>query len=91
MKDFTTSSFDLQTASVGTLGSMQTRNTSNIANPISITDKSQRITALYLRLSNDDKNTDESDSIANQRTIGTCYAEENGLTNIMEFVDDGYG
>ena len=81
---------NLQTASVGSLGHMQTANISNINNPISLGAKSQRITALYLRLSNDDKNTDESDSIANQRTIGMRYAEENGLSNIMEFVDDGW-
>ena len=94
-RDFSSSSFDLQTASVGRLGSMQGGNASKmssfggIATP-NISAKNQRITALYLRLSNDDKNTDESDSIANQRTIGTRYAEENGLSNIMEFVDDGW-
>jgi len=87
MKDFTTSGFDLQTASIGTLGNMQT---ANIGSAMSISAKNQRICALYLRLSNDDKNLDESDSIANQRAIGTRYAEENGLTNIMEFVDDGW-
>ena len=91
MKDF-----NLQTANASSLGSMQTASISNaknigsIKNPINIGASSQRITALYLRLSNDDKNLDESDSIANQRTIGTRYAEENGLSNIMEFVDDGW-
>ncbi len=48
------------------------------------------ITALYCRLSQEDENKGDSDSIVNQRAILTKYAEENGFTNIQIFVDDGY-
>lgn len=49
-----------------------------------------QITALYCRLSQEDENKGDSDSIVNQRNILTKYAEENGFTNIQIFVDDGY-
>ena len=49
-----------------------------------------KITALYYRLSQEDENIGESDSITNQKSILTKYAQENGFTNIREFVDDGY-
>ena len=49
-----------------------------------------KITAIYLRLSNDDGNAGDSDSIINQRSIVTKYAQDNGFHNIVEFVDDGY-
>ena len=48
------------------------------------------ITALYCRLSQEDENKGDSDSIVNQKAILTKYAEENGFTNIQVFVDDGY-
>ena len=48
------------------------------------------ITALYCRLSQEDENKGNSDSIVNQKAILTKYAEENGFTNIQIFVDDGY-
>ena len=48
------------------------------------------ITALYCRLSQEDENKGDSDSIVNQKAILTKYAEENGFTNIQIFVDDGY-
>jgi DNA invertase Pin-like site-specific DNA recombinase len=47
-------------------------------------------TALYLRLSNDDGINRESNSISNQRDILTHYANENGFTDLQEYVDDGY-
>lgn len=50
----------------------------------------EQITALYCRLSQEDENKGDSDSIVNQRTILTKYAEENGFTNIQIFIDDGY-
>ena len=50
----------------------------------------QRITALYMRLSADDGNVGDSDSIVHQREMLTKYAHDNGFSNIMEFVDDGY-
>ncbi len=49
-----------------------------------------KITALYLRLSQEDEREGESNSIANQRDILTKYALDNGYDNIREFVDDGY-
>lgn len=49
-----------------------------------------KITAIYSRLSQEDMNIGESDSITNQKSILTKYAQENGFTNIREFVDDGY-
>ena len=49
-----------------------------------------KITALYCRLSQEDENKGDSDSIINQKAILTKYAEENGFTNIQIFIDDGY-
>ncbi|MBQ0072225.1 MAG: recombinase family protein, partial [Spirochaetales bacterium] len=51
---------------------------------------SERITALYCRLSRDDELQGESNSITNQKSILLKYAEENGFRNIEFFVDDGY-
>lgn len=48
------------------------------------------IVALYLRLSKDDGDKEESESIANQRKILRSYAEENGYIIYDEYVDDGY-
>jgi len=48
-----------------------------------------KITALYLRLSRDDEQAGESNSISNQRTLLTDYANKNGFINIKVFVDDG--
>lgn len=50
----------------------------------------QQITALYLRLSNEDDLEGESNSISNQRALLQRYAESHGFTNIHFFVDDGY-
>jgi DNA invertase Pin-like site-specific DNA recombinase len=52
--------------------------------------QTQPITALYCRLSRDDAQLGESDSIANQREMLTRYAQEHGLHNTRCFVDDGY-
>ena len=52
--------------------------------------KNNKITALYLRLSQEDEREGESNSIANQRDILTRYAQINGFPNIREFIDDGY-
>ena len=49
-----------------------------------------KITAIYSRISKEEMNIGESDSITNQKSILTKYAQENGFTNIREFVDDGY-
>lgn len=49
-----------------------------------------KITALYCRLSQEDENKGDSDSIVNQKAILTKYAQDNGYPNIRIFVDDGY-
>ena len=48
-----------------------------------------KITALYCRLSNDDRLEGESNSITNQKSILTKYAADNGFKNTRFFVDDG--
>ena len=50
----------------------------------------KKITALYCRLSQEDENKGDSDSIINQKSILTKYAKDNGFENIEVFVDDGY-
>lgn len=52
--------------------------------------QSDKITAIYCRLSRDDELTGESNSIVNQKAILTKYAKEQGFRNIQFFVDDGY-
>ena len=49
-----------------------------------------KITALYSRLSKDDELQGESNSITNQRHILESYAEKNGFTNLVHYIDDGY-
>ena len=49
-----------------------------------------KITALYCRLSKDDLNVGDSDSIVHQRAILEKYAKDNCFPNIRVFVDDGY-
>ena len=48
------------------------------------------ITALYCRLSRDDGTDAESNSISNQKTILSRYAEEHGFPNPRFYVDDGW-
>lgn len=50
----------------------------------------KKITALYCRLSQEDENKGDSDSIINQKSILAKYAKDNGFENIEAFVDDGY-
>ncbi len=50
---------------------------------------SQKITALYERLSHDDEMQGESNSISNQKALLEAYAEKNGFTGICHFTDDG--
>lgn len=52
-----------------------------------ITDK---ITALYTRLSNDDDLQGESNSITNQKNILLKYAQEHGFKNTQFYIDDGF-
>lgn len=48
-----------------------------------------KITALYCRLSQDDMLQGESNSITNQKAILKKYAEDNGFSNTVFYVDDG--
>lgn len=48
-----------------------------------------KITALYCRLSQDDMLDGESNSITNQKAILHKYAEDNGFRNTAYYVDDG--
>ena len=48
-----------------------------------------KITALYERLSKDDDQEGDSNSIAHQKQILEDYAEKNGFHNIRHFTDDG--
>lgn len=43
----------------------------------------------YIRLSREDGDKQESESIGNQRKIIERYAKENNLTLVQEYVDDG--
>ncbi len=49
-----------------------------------------KITALYCRLSQEDLRAGESLSIENQRLMLKEYAEKNGFCNCQYYVDDGY-
>lgn len=49
-----------------------------------------KITALYERLSRDDEQAGESNSIQNQKKYLEEYARQHGLRNIQHFYDDGY-
>lgn len=46
-----------------------------------------KITALYCRLSNDDDLQGESNSITNQKAILKKYADDNGLGNTQFYVE----
>ena len=49
-----------------------------------------KITALYCRLSRDDELQGDSNSILNQKAILQKFADDNGFLNTSYFVDDGY-
>ena len=49
-----------------------------------------KITALYCRLSQEDERLGESLSIENQKRILEAYAKEHRFPNPVFFVDDGY-
>lgn len=48
------------------------------------------LAGVYYRLSKEDGDKIESDSISNQRLLVTEYASEHGIPIIEEYVDDGY-
>ncbi|MCI5840313.1 MAG: recombinase family protein [Clostridium sp.] len=52
--------------------------------------QSDKITALYERLSRDDEMQGDSNSIVNQKAMLEKYANENGFKNLRHFTDDGY-
>ena len=49
----------------------------------------EAVTALYCRLSQDDKLEGDSNSIINQKKILQKYALEHGWTNYRFYIDDG--
>ncbi len=49
-----------------------------------------KITALYERLSRDDEQAGDSNSIVNQKKYLESYAEQRGYTNIQHYTDDGW-
>lgn len=55
-----------------------------------MSNQTEKITALYCRLSQEDENKGDSKSIQNQRAILEKYAKNNGFENIQVFIDDGY-
>ena len=52
--------------------------------------QTDKITALYCRLSQEDMQAGESESIQNQKIILQRYADEHHLFNTRFFVDDGF-
>jgi len=52
--------------------------------------QADKITALYCRLSQEDMQNGESESIQNQKLILQKYAEQNHFFNTRFFVDDGF-
>ena len=49
-----------------------------------------KITALYCRLSNDDDLQGESNSITNQKAMLSKFAQDNGFRNTQFYIDDGW-
>ena len=50
----------------------------------------EKLTALYVRLSRDDENEGDSNSISHQVEILTKYCRDHGILNYKIFKDDGY-
>jgi DNA invertase Pin-like site-specific DNA recombinase len=55
-----------------------------------MSEATNKITALYCRLSQEDERAGESLSIENQKSILLQYAKEHRFPNPVFFVDDGY-
>ena len=51
--------------------------------------QTDKITALYCRLSQEDMQAGESESIQNQKQMLEDYARQNGFPNPTHFTDDG--
>ena len=52
--------------------------------------QSNKITALYCRLSQEDMQAGESGSIQHQRDLLESYAQAKGFENTLFLADDGY-
>ena len=52
--------------------------------------ESEKITALYERLSRDDEQIGDSNSVVNQKAMLESYAVQHGFTNIVHYTDDGW-
>ena len=50
----------------------------------------EKITALYERLSRDDEQIGDSNSIVNQKAMLESYAAQRGFSNIFHDTDDGW-
>ena len=48
------------------------------------------LVAIYIRLSKEDDNLGESESIGNQKILLTKYVKEQGYTLVDIYIDDGY-
>ena len=57
---------------------------------MSVKQTESRITALYERLSRDDDNAGDSNSIVNQKKYLESYAQQRGYTNCRHYTDDGW-
>ena len=52
--------------------------------------QTEKITALYERLSRDDEAEGDSNSIINQKMLLEGYAAQHGFTNCVHYTDDGW-
>lgn len=52
--------------------------------------KTKKITALYERLSHDDEQIGDSNSIVNQKAMLESYAAQHGFENTVHYTDDGW-
>ena len=57
---------------------------------MSVKQAESKITALYERLSRDDDNAGDSNSIVNQKKYLESYAQQRGYTNCRHYTDDGW-
>ena len=57
---------------------------------MSVNQTTEKITALYERLSRDDELAGDSNSILNQKAYLENYAAQHGYTNIAHYTDDGW-
>ncbi len=51
--------------------------------------QTEKITALYERLSRDDEAMGDSNSIINQKRLLEDYASQHGFINCVHYTDDG--